>query len=64
MKKFYFQLYYILIIFSLTSFITLTNAGTTGKIAGKIIDTNTKEPLIGANIVVVGTSMGAASDIN
>ncbi|MHB8852481.1 MAG: TonB-dependent receptor [Ignavibacteriaceae bacterium] len=64
MKKFYFQLINVLIIFSFTSFFTLTNAGTTGKIAGKVIDSQTKEPLIGANIVIVGTSMGAASDIN
>ena len=38
--------------------------GTTGKIAGKIIDAKTKEPLIGANILIVGTSMGAASDVD
>lgn len=38
--------------------------GTTGKIAGKIIDTNSKEPLIGVNVLVVGTTMGAATDVN
>ena len=37
--------------------------GTTGKIAGKVIDAKTKEPLIGANVVIVGSSMGAASDV-
>jgi outer membrane receptor protein involved in Fe transport len=35
-----------------------------GKISGKIIDAATKEPLIGANVVVVNTNLGAASDIN
>lgn len=37
-------------------------AGTTGKIAGKVIDAETREPLIGANVIVVGSTMGAASD--
>lgn len=35
-----------------------------GRISGKITDKQTGEPLIGANIIVVGTSLGAASDIN
>ncbi|MFQ5753111.1 MAG: carboxypeptidase-like regulatory domain-containing protein, partial [bacterium] len=37
-------------------------AGTTGKIAGKVIDQKTGEPLIGANVVIVGTTMGASTD--
>ncbi len=37
-------------------------AGTTGKISGKITDA-TGEPLIGANIIIVGTNYGAASDV-
>jgi len=64
MKKFYFQLFNIFIILSVASLFTFTYAGTTGKIAGKVIDAKTKEPLIGANVIVVGTSMGAASDLN
>lgn len=39
-------------------------AGTTGKIAGKITNSQTPEPLIGANIFVVGTTSGAISDLN
>ncbi len=39
-------------------------AGTTGKIAGRIIDENTNEPLIGANIILEGTNYGAATDLN
>jgi outer membrane receptor protein involved in Fe transport len=39
-------------------------AGTTGKIAGKVIDAKTKEPLIGASILLVGSSMGAAADVD
>ena len=40
------------------------NAGTTGKIAGKVIDAQSKQPLIGVNIILTGTSMGAATDLN
>ncbi len=39
-------------------------AGDTGKIAGKVIDAATKQPLIGATVVIEGTSLGAATDIN
>ncbi len=38
-------------------------AGDTGKLAGTVVDAVTKEPLIGASILVVGTSMGAATDM-
>ena len=37
-------------------------AGTKGKISGKVTDAATGEPLIGVNIVIEGTSLGAASD--
>ncbi|MBN2009636.1 TonB-dependent receptor [candidate division KSB1 bacterium] len=44
-------------------FIPLAMAGTTGKIAGRIVDaTTTHEPLIAANVMIEGTSLGAASD--
>jgi len=39
-------------------------AGTTGKIAGKIIDKSTGEPLLGANIILLGTTLGASADID
>ena len=38
-------------------------SGTTGKIAGKVTDANTGEPLLGANIIIEGTTTGAATDI-
>ena len=47
--------------FSLFSF---TLAGVTGKISGRIIDNESGEPLIGANIILQGTSNGAATDID
>ncbi|MEK7249458.1 MAG: TonB-dependent receptor, partial [Bacteroidota bacterium] len=34
-----------------------------GKMTGRVTDSDTKEPLIGVNIVIVGTSYGAATDI-
>ncbi|MEE9168100.1 MAG: TonB-dependent receptor [Candidatus Neomarinimicrobiota bacterium] len=33
-----------------------------GKISGSAIDRETREPLIGANVILVGTSLGAATD--
>jgi len=37
-------------------------AAETGRILGKVIDNSTKEPLVGVNIVVEGTELGAATD--
>jgi len=39
-------------------------AGTTGKLRGTITDASSKEPLVSANVVLKGTSLGAASDID
>lgn len=39
-------------------------AGDTGKISGKVVDGSTKEPLVGASVLVVGTSHGAATDLD
>jgi len=36
--------------------------GITGKIAGRIVDEATGEPLAGANVMIVGTTLGAAAD--
>ena len=38
------------------------NAATTGKISGKVIDAETGDPLIGANVVIEGTDLGASTD--
>jgi hypothetical protein len=35
-----------------------------GKMSGKVIDADTKEPLIGANIILLNTNLGAATDID
>ena len=54
------SLFYLLLLLEGTS----VYAGTTGKIAGKIFDATTKEPLIGANIIIEGTNLGAAADFD
>ena len=48
----------------ITIFGTYIYAGTTGKIAGKIIDKNTGESLLGANIILLGTTLGASADMD
>ncbi|MBU0711790.1 carboxypeptidase-like regulatory domain-containing protein, partial [bacterium] len=37
-------------------------AGTSGKISGTVVDKESGEPLAGVNVLVEGTSMGAATD--
>jgi outer membrane receptor for ferrienterochelin and colicin len=39
-------------------------AGQTGKITGTVIDAETREPLIGVNLTLEGTTIGAASDLD
>jgi len=34
-----------------------------GKIFGKIVDAKTREPLVGTNVVIVGTTRGGATDV-
>ena len=57
--RWYKQTLYLLMLMPLAVF-----AGTTGKIAGKVVDATTSEPLIGVNIILEGTGMGAATDID
>ncbi|HQJ47201.1 MAG TPA: carboxypeptidase-like regulatory domain-containing protein, partial [Ignavibacteriaceae bacterium] len=49
----------VLLISSVQSF-----AGVTGKIAGKVTDAQTGEELIGINVLVEGTTTGAATGID
>ncbi|MGB9824252.1 MAG: TonB-dependent receptor [Candidatus Hydrothermia bacterium] len=39
-------------------------AGTTGKITGRVFDKETGEPLPGANVIIVGTKIGTATDLD
>ncbi len=42
---------------------SVSQAGT-GKISGTVLDSDTKQPIFGANVVIEGTSQGAASDLD
>jgi outer membrane receptor protein involved in Fe transport len=39
-------------------------AGTTGKIAGTVMDKESKQPLPSVNVLIEGTTLGAATDLN
>lgn len=56
------KIFTIMALFSLVG--TCIFAQSTGRIAGKVVDQQTNEPLIGANVIVVGTAYGAATDVN
>jgi outer membrane receptor protein involved in Fe transport len=45
-------------------FISMTMFAQTGKLSGRVTDLETGEPLIGANIIIGGTNLGAATNIN
>lgn len=45
-------------------FYQFTFAGTTGRLAGRVTDAATGEPLPFVNVVIVGTTLGAATDID
>lgn len=49
------------LIYSAGSFIW---GGTTGKLSGKVVDAETKEPMPFVNIILMGTNFGAASDLD
>jgi hypothetical protein len=55
----YFYLYFF--IFLMQSALT---AQQTGVVYGRVTDAFTKEPLVGANIILLGTNLGAAADAN
>ena len=58
MKRFIYALIIQLCLFSLAF------SGTTGKVAGRVIDAVTKEPIAGANIILEGTMRGASTDVD
>lgn len=55
------RLYSFIIVFFLSSFLY---AGTTGKIVGTVTDEKTSEPIVGVTILIVGTTVGAATDVD
>jgi outer membrane receptor protein involved in Fe transport len=58
--KYYFTLFLMI----LSMMLSQTYAQEKGNIFGKIVDSATNEELIGANILLVGTTIGAASDLD
>ena len=52
---------YSILLFLISSYLV---AGTTGKIAGKVVDQETGEPLIGCNIIVSETALGSATNLD
>lgn len=44
--------------------VSLTSAGTTGKLAGRVTDSQTGEPVVGANVTLTGTKMGGSTDVD
>ncbi|HEX2868939.1 MAG TPA: TonB-dependent receptor [Ignavibacteriales bacterium] len=57
-RKLFYYLFLILLLPAVVS------AGTRGTIKGKVTDLQSGEPLIGANVIVDGTSQGASTDVN
>ena len=55
----YLQIVFIALLSSVAVF-----AGTTGKISGYITDQETGEPIVGANIIIEGTYLGASCDLD
>jgi Outer membrane protein beta-barrel family/CarboxypepD_reg-like domain/TonB-dependent Receptor Plug Domain len=51
----------VLVLFNLIAFISLAQNGT---IAGKVTDLKSKESIIGANVVIQGTTVGASTDLD
>ncbi|MEO0293462.1 MAG: TonB-dependent receptor [candidate division WOR-3 bacterium] len=62
-KFFSFKLIGVFLLFLLIIPTNLSGA-VTGKIAGIVIDARTGEPLVGANVVILGTDRGAACDVD
>ncbi len=56
--------FYTIFLLLLFSFSLATAQTGNGRISGKVLDKQTGEALIGANIIVQGTAFGAASDVN
>ncbi len=54
---------FILILLLFSSTLVLAQSGV-GKLSGKVIDADTREPLIGANVVILNTELGAATDVD
>ena len=50
----------VLLLFGMASFLIAQD----GSISGRVTDVDTGDPLVGANVIIVGTNLGAATDVN
>lgn len=64
MKLFRFGINFVILFFLFYSSTYSQEANRSGFIQGKLIDAETKSVLIGANVIIYGTSLGAATDLN
>lgn len=64
MRKFALLVFFYLSLSIVLFFPSLLLAGTTGKITGVIVDSDTKEPLVGVNVQIEGTVLGGATDLD
>lgn len=55
------KIFYVLLLFTFIPYLIFAS---NGRIKGKVTDLSTGEALVGANVLVVGTSYGAATDVN
>jgi len=58
MKRYVFAFIFVVLFFM----VAVLNAGTTGKLAGRVTDVDSGEPVIGANVLIIEKQMGASSD--
>ncbi|NQU05356.1 MAG: carboxypeptidase-like regulatory domain-containing protein, partial [Calditrichaeota bacterium] len=56
--------FFLFTLFCISIIISISYAGTTGKIVGKITEKDTGEPIIGANVQGVNQTWGAATDMD
>ena len=55
----------LILIFMLLAAVPYTlYAGTTGKLAGRVTDASSGDPVVGANVIIEGTYLGAATDVD
>ncbi len=54
----------LLLLLSSLVLVSKSFAGTTGKVTGRTLDANTGEPVPFVNIIIMGTNLGAASDMD
>ncbi|MBI1933714.1 MAG: carboxypeptidase-like regulatory domain-containing protein, partial [Ignavibacteriales bacterium] len=56
------QAFYLMVIFLLIITVS-NNFSQNSSLRGVVVDSQTKDPLPGANVILVGTSIGSATDI-